>query len=307
MRTPYALSARASRPGWLAVLCAVIAVLCLGYVIPVAVIDSVMGSKGYWNLLGSISTTLAFHFMYQALLVHTSSEEYRGYRLMLTFVIAAYTGLFLLIHDVNTSVNSIEGFISATIGQVQALLYLGLYLATISAISWSSILLLLRSRRSQKIFVAGFVLVISGNVMELMSLWLQHVEGRNSAPASGLHSMYTGVFFSGVILLCFGFLRASIKSVVDYLGFLYFAAASHVILVKLLSIPTRASHLLRDPRAVGYRNLIWIHDHCTFTLQELGSREASLLDSMWQWHASRTPSDQDLDRVRPRSKGEQDF
>jgi hypothetical protein len=263
LRGPYALQAKASRPGWLAGAFGLVAVICLGFWVPVPAIDAALGSRGYWNLLGATSTTLSFHFMYQAILIYTSSEAPRRYYPCLGLSIAAYSSAFLLISGEQGHFTSVEGFIAALISQPSTALYLTIYLADVAVISLLSLLAVLRSQQRSKVFIAGFSLVILGNAIDICLLWLQHGDILGDQAQVLLYSSYVATFFSGAIILCIGFLRGSMQSLHKYCAFIYYALILRRILKEAgIEQPTIAD-TLRDPKITCYQALILIRDLMT--------------------------------------------
>lgn len=262
LRGPYALRAKASRPGWLAGAFGLLAVICLGFVVPVPEIDALLGSRGYWNLLGATSTTLSFHFMYQAILIHTSTTAPRRYRQFLILGILSYSASFLLIAGEKTFM-SVEEFIAALIDQPWTALYLSIYLGADATISLLSLKAVLRSPQRSKVFTAGFSLVALGNTIDICLLWLQHTRSVSGQTAVLLYSSYVAAFFAGAIILCIGFLRGSIRSLCKYCAFLYYALRLRQILQRTEMEQLRVAHTLRDPKIACYQTLILVRDLMT--------------------------------------------
>lgn len=263
LRGPYALRAKASRPGWLAGAFGLVAVICLGFVVPVQAIDAVLGSRGYWNLLGATSTTLSFHFMYQAILIHTSKNKPRHYRLYLMLGIASYSAAFSLITGEQERFSSVEAFIAALIYQPWTVLYLSIYLAAVAIISLLSLMAVLDSPQRSKVFIAGFSLVTLGNTVDVCLLWLQHLHAVSTQASVLLYSSYVVAFFSGAIILCIGFLRGSIQSLRKYCAFLYYALRLRGILGRTATEKPSIADALRDPKIICYQTLVLVRDLMT--------------------------------------------
>lgn len=262
LRGPYALRAKASRPGWLAGAFGLLAVICLGFVVPVPEIDALLGSRGYWNLLGATSTTLSFHFMYQAILIYTSRTAPRRYHPFLILGILSYSTSFILIAGEQTF-RSVEEFIAALIDQPWTALYLTIYLGAVTTISLLSLEAVLHSRQRSKVFIVGFSLVAIGNMIDICLLWLQHTRSIGSQASVLLYSSYVAAFFIGAIILCIGFLRGSIRSLRKYCAFLYYALRLRRILQRTEVEQSTVAHALRDPKIACYQTLILLRDLMT--------------------------------------------
>jgi hypothetical protein len=269
IRGPYALRAKASRPGWLAGAFGLVAILCLGFVVPVPTIDAALGDRGYWNLVGALSTTLSFHFMYRAILIHTSRTAPTRYRRYLTLGIGAYVTSFLLIEGEQRRFTSVEAFIAALIEQTSTTFYLTIYLGVVATISLLSLEAVINSASRSKIFVAGFFLVVLGNAVDICLLWLQHTRVANDQLSVLLYSSYVACFFAGAITLCIGFLRGSIHSLRRYCMFLYHALKLRQIMKRTDLDHPAIADALHDPKITCYQTLIIVRDLMTlddFTL-----------------------------------------
>lgn len=263
VRAPYALKNEASRPGWLAGAFGLIAVICLGFVVPIPELDAVLGSAGYWNILGSTSTTLSFHFMYQAILIHTSRTCPRLYYPGLLLAIACCLMTFSLIDGKQEGFVSVEDFIAALIGQPWTVLYLSCYLGTVAFISLLSLDAVWRTTPRSKVFIAGFSLVTLGNVTDIGLLWLQHTRVLGSGMEIFIYRVYVALFFAGVITLCMGFLRGSLRSLVGYQKFLYYAFRIRKILARTEAEAPRLVAIVLDPKNSCYQGLVLVRDFMT--------------------------------------------
>lgn len=276
LRAPYALGARASRPGWLAGTCGLIAIICLGFVVPVPTLDAAMGSMGYWNLLGAMSTTLAFHFMYRAVLIHTSKASPPGYRVFLGLCILTYSVAFTMISGEQNRFTSVETFIAALIGQPWTAIYLSTYLSLVAIIAALSLGAILGSSERSKTFIAGFSLVVLGNSVDVVLLWLQHLNVVSAPLSTLLYSIYVVAFFSGAILLCVGFLRGSVRSLRDYCTFVFYALRLRRVLGRAGMDNRPALDVAREPKIACYQMLIHLRDLVTLKGHELNTRELTL-------------------------------
>lgn len=276
LRGPYALRVKASRPGWLAGSFGLVAVICLGFVVPVQAIDTVLGSRGYWNLLGATATTLSFHFMYQAILIHTSKTRPRHYYLYLILGIASYTAAFSLIAGEQGKFTSVEAFIEELIYQPWTAAYLSIYLAAVAIISLLSLLAVLGSTQRAKVFLVGFSLVTVGNIVDIFLLWMQHLQAVSAQVSALLYSFYVGAFFAGAIMLCVGFLRGSIQSVRKYSAFLFHALRLRGILGRTSTEKPSIADALRDPKITSYQTLILVRDLTTLGEFALDDSELAL-------------------------------
>lgn len=276
LRAPYALRVRASRPGWLAGTCGLIAIICLGFVVPVPTLDAAMGSMGYWNLLGATSTTLAFHFMYRAILIHTSKDSPPYYRRVLGLGIITYSVAFTMIAGEQNRFTSVEAFIAALIRQPWTALYLSVYLSLVAIIAALSLAAILSSANRSKIFVAGFSLVVLGNAVDVILLWMQHFNVASVALSTLLYSLYVGAFFSGAILLCVGFLRGSVRSLREFCTFLVYALRLRRILGRAGQDKRPLLDVARQPKIACYQMLIHVRDLVTLKGFALNTPEVSL-------------------------------
>lgn len=265
IRGPYALQSKASRPGWLAGVCGLLAVICLGFVIPIPVLDAALGSAGYWNILGSTLTTLSFHFMYQAILIHTSRDIPRLYYLGLLLALIFSTTAFALIEGQEASFLSVEGFIATLIGQLSTVAYLSFYLATVAVISVLSLDAVWRTPPRSKVFTAGFSLVVLGNVVDIVLLWLQHTQIVSAEIPALLYKIYVVLFFAGVIALCGGFLRGSFTSLIRYHRFLYYSLRVRKIIARTGARVPEKMAILLDPKSSCYQGMILVRDFVTLS------------------------------------------
>lgn len=263
VRAPYALNSAAARPGWLAGAFGLLAVICLGFLIPVPALDAVLGSAGYWNILGSTSTTLSFHFMYQAILIYTSRPLPRYYHYGLLFALAASSASFCFIRGRQEEFESVEEFIAALIQQPWTAIYLSIYLGTVAIISGLSFHAVWKTPPPTKTFLAGFILVILGNVTDIGLLWLQHTRLVDPGIPAFLYKLYIALFFSGVIALCVGFLRGSILSLNRYLQFVYYAFRIRRILSRTGTEALDPAAILMEPKNSCYQGLILVRDFMT--------------------------------------------
>lgn len=263
VRAPYALNSTAARPGWLAGALGLVAVICLGFLIPIPALDAALGSAGYWNILGSVSTTLSFHFMYQAILIHTSRRRPRFYYPALLLALTCSSLSFGLIQGEQEEFESVEEFIARLIAQPWAALYLSIYLGTVAAISLLSLHAVWKTPPRSKIFLAGFALVILGNVIDIGLLWLQHTQIADPGISALLYRAYIALFFPGVIALCVGFLRGALSSLIRYHQFLYYAFRLRKILSRAGATAPATGAIVLDPRNSCYQSLILIRDYMT--------------------------------------------
>lgn len=276
LRAPYALGARASRPGWLAGTCGLIAIICLGFVVPVPTLDAAMGSMGYWNLLGATSTTLAFHFMYRAILIHTSKASPPYYRVFLGLGIVTYSVAFTMISGEQNRFTSVETFIAALIGQPWTAIYLSAYLSLVAIIAALSLGAILGSSKRSKIFIAGFSLVFLGNTVDVILLWMQHLNVVSAPLSTLLYSVYVAAFFSGAILLCVGFLRGSVRSLREYCTFLFYALRLRRVLGRAGLDKRPLLDVAREPKIACYQMLIHVRDLVTLKGFALNTPELNL-------------------------------
>ncbi|KRE76595.1 hypothetical protein [Arthrobacter sp. Soil763] len=276
LRAPYALGARASRPGWLAGTCGLIAIICLGFVVPVPTLDAAMGSMGYWNLLGATSTTLAFHFMYRAILIHTSKASPPYYGVFLGLGIVTYSVAFTMISGEQNRFTSVETFIAALIGQPWTAIYLSAYLSLVAIIAALSLGAILSSSKRSKIFNAGFSLVVLGNTVDVILLWMQHLNVVIAPLSTLLYSVYVAAFFSGAILLCVGFLRGSVRSLREYCTFLFYALRLRRVLGRAGLDKRPLVDVAREPKIACYQMLIHVRDLVTLKGFALNTPELNL-------------------------------
>lgn len=263
VRAPYALSSTAARPGWLAGAFGLLAVICLGFLIPIPALDAVLGSAGYWNILGSTSTTLSFHFMYRAILIYTSRPLPRYYHYGLLAALAANTASFGFIRGGQAEFESVEEFIAVLIGQPWTVVYLSIYLGTVAAISCLSLYAVWKTPPRTKTFLTGFILVILGNVTDIGLLWLQHTRLVDPGVPAFLYKVYIALFFGGVIALCVGFLRGSLISLIRYQQFVYYAIRIRKILSRTGTKTLDPASIFLDPKNSCYQGLILVRDFVT--------------------------------------------
>lgn len=276
VRAPYALNSTAARPGWLAGALGLLAVICLGFLIPVPALDTVLGSAGYWNILGSTSTTLSFHFMYQAILIHTSRPLPRYYLCGLLFALAASSASFGFIRGRQEEFESVEEFIATLISQPWTAIYLSIYLGTVAAISCLSFHAVWKTSPRTKTFLTGFILVVLGNVTDIGLLWLQYTRVVDPTIPAFLYKVYIGLFFSGVIALCVGFLRGSLSSLIRYQQFVYYAFRIRKILSRTGTNTPDTAAIFMDPRNSCYQGLILVRDFMTLGGFILNGEELAL-------------------------------
>ncbi|MBG0741124.1 hypothetical protein IV500_17270 [Paeniglutamicibacter antarcticus] len=276
LRAPYALRTKASRPGWLAGTFGLLAVICLGFVIPIPELDAVLGSAGYWNILGSTSAILSFHFMYQAILIHTSREAARFYYPGLMLAIACCSACFALIDDKQERFVSVEGFIATLIDQPWTALYLSIYLGSVGIISLLSLYAVWQTAPRSKVFIAGFSLVSLGNAIDIGLLWLQHTKIVGPNVPAFLYKVYIALFFAGVIILCGGFLRGSFYSLLRYHRFLYYAVRIWRILAHTEAKSPNWLAVFLDPKNACYQGLILVRDFMALGGFILNSSELTL-------------------------------
>lgn len=276
LRAPYALGVRASRPGWFAGTCGLIAIICLGFVIPVPTLDAAMGSMGYWNLLGATSTTLAFHFMYRAILIHTSKASPPYYRVFIGLGIVTYSVAFTMISGEQNRFTSVEAFIAALIGQPWTAIYLSTYLSLVAIMAGLSLDAILSSSKRSKIFIAGFSLVVLGNTVDVVLLWMQHLNVVRAPLSTLLYSVYVAAFFSGAILLCVGFLRGSVRSLQEYCTFLFYALRLRRVLGRAGLDKRPLLDVAREPKIACYQMLIHVRDLVTLKGFALNRPELNL-------------------------------
>ena len=263
VRAPYALHSTASRPGWLAGAFGLLAVICLGFLIPVPALDAVLGSKGYWNILGSTSTTLSFHFMYQAILIYTSRPLPRYYYPGLLFALASSSLSFGFIQGKQEEFESVEEFIATLIEQPWTAIYLSIYLGSVASISLLSLGAVWKTPPRSKTFLTGFALVILGNVIDIGLLWLQHTRLADPGIPAFLYKVYVALFFAGVIALCVRFLRGSLISLIRYHKFIYYALRIRKILSRTQTNVPEPAAILLDPKNSCYQGLILVRDFMT--------------------------------------------
>lgn len=210
LRMRSALRTPRARLSWLASAIGALALLTLGSVIPLDVLDNALGGTNIIYLVQNILATLAFWLVTQATVAAEAAVSARPRRRYwpLCLILVAITFSFFLIQRGPTT----PTFIHDHTAQLAAVLCASIYLAGISIIS-SQLIAAVRRRRAVAYwpFIVGGFLVVLASVNEILWLFLDHFNAVDARVQAAGYTAFDPLFYSGIILIVTGIASFTIR------------------------------------------------------------------------------------------------
>lgn len=199
VRIPAALHRRQARAACAAAGVGAVGLFCLGSVLPLDDVDTLLGGGNTYYLVMCISATLAFWLMGESAIDDASFRLRNAWPVLV--LIVAFSAPFFFIERGPTS----PKFSHQQIYQLPMLFMACVYLAGLAAICAR---LLWKIRRypiaAYWPIMLGAVLVIAGTATEISASLLDYASKQPSATATSLYLGFTPLFFPGVILVISG-------------------------------------------------------------------------------------------------------
>lgn len=202
MRAPNAVRQPTSRLTWLASLTGCAALVTVGVVIPLEVVDGWMGGTNMVNLAQNALATTAFWLLMQAALTLDGSRFNARSLWELPVLITAFTIPFLLIPNrAPTSSN----FISDHAEHVMLWAYASIYMLAVAAIMLR-MLISIRSRKPRMYLLMriGAGGVIIGSLCEVVYLALRLAQAEPRSAADAVGAAFIPFFYGGVAVTVLG-------------------------------------------------------------------------------------------------------
>jgi len=271
IRLPSAIREPSSRLTWIATITGLAAVFMVGVVVPLPVVDGVLGGTNVASLVQNILATTAFWFVMQAALTLDGSRFNPRSLWELPVMCLSFTIPFLLITDRGSTTDE---FIKETADQFGLWAYASIYMGCVVLI----MIRMLRGIRGRTprpyiLICIGAWAILVASVIEILYLTLR-VAGLGRTPSvETVGALFTIPFYGGVVLVCAGIIwfaiaRAGRRSMNATLGrLLAKASLDRGMIVK--PIPDE------DPVHETYRLAVRLTDIANS--QELTKRERVLL------------------------------
>jgi hypothetical protein len=207
-RARNAAAVPAARLSWLASGVGSLALFSRGYVVPLPVLDGLLGGTNLINLAQNIFATIAFWLVMQA--VRTRNRRPLGELAWwpLVLIILAFSIAFFFIDRGSTT----RDFIRQESGQVALWLYASIYMAGIAGMC-AYLVGGVRGRHSKiyMFFIVGGAMVAIGSVMEIVFLTLQCFALATPELRQFVYGLFDPFFYPGVVLVTCGIAIFSLK------------------------------------------------------------------------------------------------
>lgn len=212
LRLPSVLTKPTALPAWLSSGFAILGLLTLGFVIPLDVVDGLMGGTNLWNLAEAAAATCAFWFMYRAMGVIVDQRLQRTKPWIPGAMITSFSVPFFLIQDRGSTS---AAFVDEHISQFACWLYLTMYLIGVGAIAAASLWRIRPVKGGTYVlFRVGYAAVILSIPTDIIYLSLTGLGLADTGSREIVWTAFTVCFYSGVFSLAAGFFILYAKRVV---------------------------------------------------------------------------------------------
>jgi len=227
----------------------VMAILSLGVVVPLGLVDAMVGGSNVANLVQSLLTVCAFWSFRSAVRAFVAPEG-RSYRTRLLIVLLVAIAVpFLFITDRGPTSTQ---FMSEHADQLANVVYNVVYMSVLAWIVGDMIWTLRRSARSiYGAFLVGLALVLLSCVDEIIYICVEHFWPGPVAEAT-YYAFYV-LFFGGILVVAAGWTWVLVSER-NYVGGLVWRARSTALALLLLRIRRTAmrtkpeADVIADPR-----------------------------------------------------------
>lgn len=203
VRARAALPDPEARPTWLATFCGALALLTLGFVVPLPLVDNFVGGNNNAMLAEGILATGAFWFMFCALRNLAGHPVRRPEYLAPVALIAVFTVLFFMI---NGRAGASRDFIPERIDQAASWAAITVYFTGIGGMSLASLLVVRKLKGLPYVlFRGGFAATGFAAMSDIAFMTLGHLSIGTAASRSPFWDIFVIFFYSGVLLLVAGF------------------------------------------------------------------------------------------------------
>jgi hypothetical protein len=204
LRGAYAARNKRARPSWIATGCAVVGLVAFGVLWPATTVDrALLGGQNLLNLVLALSATAGFWFVRDAM--RNYGRTYAPGRLWILAIHAALlSGLFFTIPDRQGSNDS---FIDDHLHSLACWIYMTVYMAGILGLSVDSIRAVWarRSLLNSRVFIAGFVLIITAAVADLIYSLIGHIAGQLTPAGRVFYIGFELFFYGGTVVVLAGY------------------------------------------------------------------------------------------------------
>ncbi|RFA06814.1 hypothetical protein B7R21_18375 [Subtercola boreus] len=259
-----------ARPAWLATFFGCLAIISIGAVLPLPLVDEALGGSNLINLVQSFLTVSAFWFFRDAVSVfYLKPKLHSRWTLLLT--VTAMAVPFAFIHDRGPTSNT---FMADHVDQLGNVAYNIVYMAAVALIVFDLIHLLRRPADNiQKVFLVGLIPIPVACVVEIAYVSTAHFFPYWGG-AQLLADAFYPLFYIGVSIVAVAWTTALIRErgVVDRVLWKLRSAQVAFLLKRSILSALRAFRS-KKPDELAYALSIQIRNHEIHTQIPLSSRQ----------------------------------
>lgn len=202
LRLPSAVREPSSRLTWFATITGLGAIFMVGVVVPLTVIDGVMGGTNVVNLVQNLLATTAFWFVMQASRTLDGTRFDARSLWELPAMLITFTIPFFLIFDRGSTSSD---FVKETADHAGLWAYASIYMAWVIVIM-TRMLRGIHGRvpRPYTLIRIGAWSILIASLIEIMYLTLRVAQLGRSEPVEVVGNLFTVPFYGGVVLVCAG-------------------------------------------------------------------------------------------------------
>lgn len=202
LRAPTALRRSTARPAWFASGFAILGLLTLGMLVPIPVLDRLVGGMNLWNLGEALAATASFWYFRRALQLLDNPHSAHRAPWGLLALLVAITVPFCTIDLGPTDVD----FVDNNLTQPGLFVYLFVYLAGLAVIAGRSAWIVRRRWKSVfSVFIAGYALVTFAAILDIAYITTGFFRLGTHDFQHMFFNLFNAFFYPGVFLLAVGF------------------------------------------------------------------------------------------------------
>lgn len=202
LRAPTALRRPAARPAWFASGFAILGLLTLGMLVPIPILDRLVGGRNLWNLGEALAATASFWYFRRALQLIDNPRSGHKRPWGLLVLLTAITIPFCTIALGDTDVE----FVDNNLTQPGLFIYLLIYLSGLAVIAARSAWIVRRRWKSIfSVFIAGYAFVMIAAIVDIGYITTGYLRIGTHAFQYGFFEAFNVFFYPGVFLLAVGF------------------------------------------------------------------------------------------------------
>jgi hypothetical protein len=259
-----------ARPAWLATFFGCLAIISIGAVFPLPLVDEALGGTNLINLAQSFLTVTAFWFFRDAVSTFYQKPKLRS-RWTLLFIVVAMAVPFLFIHDRGPTSNT---FMADHVDQLGNVLYNIVYMLAVAVIVLDLIHLLRRpADKIQTVFLVGLIPIPAACAVEITYVVTAHLSPYWGG-AQLLADVFYPLFYLGVSIVAIAWTTAMIRErgTIDRILWKLRSAQVAYLLRRSVLSAVRAFRS-KKPDELAYALSIQIRNHEIHTQTPLSHRQ----------------------------------